>query len=93
MSITDEIYRELSDGLGKGLDWQQFLAKHSNSKGPLYNAIGRFSTEVELKIRDLNEERNRVQIELDQAGLRLDSLDRKIKEGESWPAPNSGTTY
>jgi chromosome segregation ATPase len=83
MSLTDEIYRELSDGLEKGLDWQQFLAKYSGSKGPLYNAIGRFFTEVELKIRALNEERNRVQSELDQAGLRLDSLDQRIKEGES----------
>ena len=83
MSLTDEIYRELSDGLEKGLDWQPFVSKYSNSKGPLYNAIRRFFTEVELKIRALNEERNRVQSELDQAGLMLDSLDRKIKEGES----------
>ena len=83
MSLTDEIYLELCDGLGKGLDWQQFLAKHSASKGPLYNAIGRFFTEVELKIRALNEERNRVQSELDRAGLRLDSLDQKIEEAES----------
>jgi len=83
MSLTDDIYRELSDGLEKGLDWSQFLAKHSTSKGPLYNAIGRLFTEVEFKIRALNEERNRVQSELDQAGLRLDSLGQKIKEGES----------
>ncbi len=83
MSLTDKIYRELSDGLGKDLDWQQFLVKHSSSKGPLYNAIGRFFTEVGLKMRTLNEEGNRVQSELDQTGLTLDSLDRKIKEGES----------
>ncbi len=51
MSFTEDIYRELSDGLGKDLDWQQFLVKHSSSKGPLYNAIGRFFTEVGLKMR------------------------------------------
>ena len=38
MSLTDEIYLELLDGLEKGLDWQRFLAKYSTSKGPLYNA-------------------------------------------------------
>jgi len=83
MSLTDEIYRELLDGLENNLDWQQFLAKHSASKGPLYNAIGRFFTEVGPKIAALNEEGNRVQSELDQAGLTLDSLDQKIKEAES----------
>jgi len=83
MSLTDEIYLELCDGLEKGLDWQEFLAKHSASKGPLYSAIGRLFTEVEPKIVALNEEKSRVQSELDQAGLTLDSLDRKIKEAES----------
>jgi chromosome segregation ATPase len=83
MSLTDEIYHELLDGLEKGLDWQQFLTKHSGSKGPLYNAIGRFFTEVELKIRALNEEKSRVQGELNQAGLELDSLDQRKEEAES----------
>jgi chromosome segregation ATPase len=83
MSLTDEIYRELIDGLEKGLDWQKFLAKHSGSKGPLYNAIGRFFTEVELKIRALNEEKSRVQGELNQAGLELDSLDQRKEEAGS----------
>jgi len=83
MSLTDEIYRELWDGLEKGLDWSQFLAKHSGSKGPLYTAIGRFFTEVGTKIAALKEEGSLVQSKLDQAGLRLDSLDQKIKEGEN----------
>ena len=61
MSLTDDIYRELSDGWDKGLDWQQFITKYSNSKGPLYNAIRRFFTEVGIKIAALNEENNRVQ--------------------------------
>ena len=83
MSLTDEIYGELWDGLEKGLDWQQFLAKHSTSKGPLYTAIGRFFIEVGTKISALKEEWSLVQSQLDQAGLTLDSLDRKIREGES----------
>jgi len=83
MSLTDEIYRELSGGLENNLDWQQFMVKHSASKGPLYNAIGRFFTEVGPKIAALKEEESRVQSELDQAGLRLDSLDQREKEAES----------
>jgi len=83
MSLTDEIYRELLDGLEKKLDWQQFMAKYSASKGPLYNAIGLFFTEVGPKIVALNEEKSRVQSELDQAGLTLDSLDQRKKEAES----------
>jgi len=83
MSLTDEIYRELLDGLEKGLDWEQILAKYGASKGPLYNAITRLFTEVKPKIVALNEEKKRAQSELDQAGLTLDSLYQKIKEAES----------
>lgn len=83
MSLTDEIYYELLDGLEKGLDWGQILAKYGASKGPLYNAIARFFAEVRPKIVALNEEKSRAQRELDQAGLTLDSLYRKIKEAES----------
>jgi len=83
MSLTDDIYHELIDGLEQGLDWQQFRAKHNNSKGPLYNAIGRFFTEIGPKVAALNEENSRVQSKLDQARLTLDSLGQKINEGES----------
>ena len=83
MSLTDEIYTELMDGLEKGPDWQGFLAKYRNTKGPLYNALGRVIREVEGKIRALTEKKVKVQEEVDQAGLTLDSLDRKIKEAES----------
>lgn len=79
VSLTDEIYAELVDGLKTGLDWTQFLAKHSASKGPLYNAIGRFLNDMESKVGALNE----VQTELDQAGLQLDSLHQKVKEAEN----------
>jgi len=85
MSLTDDIYRELLDGRDKGLDfnWQQFIAKYSNSKGPLYNAIARFFTEIGPKIAASNEEKDRVQGELDEAELTLDSLDQRKKEEES----------
>jgi chromosome segregation ATPase len=80
MSYTDEIYRELMEGLDKGVDWQHFLDKYGSSKGPLYNAAGRVLTEVGAQLEDLNEERNLVQTKLDQAKLTLKSLDEKIEE-------------
>ena len=83
MSITDQIYAELVDGLEKGLDWTAFVAKHSASKGPLYNAIGRFFNDMEPKVKALGE----VQAKLDAAGFELDSLDSKIKEAGSSLAP------
>jgi len=83
MSLTDEIYRELCEGPEKGLGWQHFLAKYSASKGPLYNAIGRFFNEVGAKIPALNEERSRLQSEVEQAGLTLDSINLKAKEAET----------
>jgi len=83
LSLTDEIYAELVDGLKSGLDWAHFLAKHGASKGPLYNAIGRFFNDMEDMVRTLSE----VQAKLDEAGLKLDSLDQKIKEAESSLAP------
>jgi len=85
-SLTDKIYQELVDGLETGLDWPCLLAKHGASKGPLYNAIGRFFKDMEPKVRELNEVQAKLGaagLELDQAGLKLDSLDQKIKEAGS----------
>ena len=79
LSLTDEIYAELVDGLKTGLDWPQFLAKHGASKGPLYNAIGRFIRDMEPKVRELGG----VQAKLDAGGLKLDQLDQRIKEAEN----------
>jgi chromosome segregation ATPase len=82
MSYTDEIYRELMDGLDKGLDWQHFLDKHGSSKGPLYNAARRVLIEIGAQIEALNEERSQIQTKLDQTRLTLESLDEKMEEAE-----------
>jgi len=83
LSLTDEIYSELVDGFKLGLDWTAFIAKHGASKGPLYNALGRFFNDLEPKVRELGA----VQTKLDDAGLALDSLNQNIKEAESSLAP------
>ncbi|MBA7687103.1 hypothetical protein ES703_95563 [subsurface metagenome] len=83
LSLTDQIYQELVDGLKTGLDWPHFLAEHKDSKGPTYNAIGRFLHDMEPKVRALGE----VQAKLDQRGLELGSLDQRIKEAENSLAP------
>ena len=52
LSLTEEIYAELVDGLKTGsLDWTAFIAKYSASKGPLYNAIGDSFTIWNPKLR------------------------------------------
>ena len=78
VSLTDEIYGGLVDGLKTGLDWTQFLAQHGASKGPLYNAIGRFFNDMEPKARALGE----IQAQLDEGGLKLNQLGQEIKEAE-----------
>ena len=83
ISLTDEIYQALVDGLKTGLDWPHFLAEYGASKGPLYNAFGRFQRDMEPKVREFAT----VQAKLDEAGLELDSLDQQIKEAESSLAP------
>lgn len=83
VSLTEQIYQELMDGLETGLDWAHFLAKYGASKGPLYNAFGRFQRDMEPKFKALAE----VQTKLDQSGLALDQLDQQIKEAESSLAP------
>ncbi len=91
MSLTDEIYAELVDGLKTGsLDWTAFTAKHRASKGPLYNAIGQFIRDMEPKVRALSEVQAKLDasgLKLDQAGLTLNSLDQRIKEAEGSLAP------
>ena len=90
MSLTDEIYRELVDGLRTGLDYAHFQAKYRNSKGPFYNAFGRLTRDMEPKVRELGgvqAELDAAGLKLDQAGLTLDSLDQQIKEAESSLAP------
>ncbi|MBA7469106.1 MAG: hypothetical protein GH158_07100 [Dehalococcoidia bacterium] len=83
MSLTDEIYRELVDGLRTGLDYAHFQAKYRNSKGPFYNAFGRLTRDMEPKVRELGG----VQAKLDAAGLTLDQLYQQIKEAEASLAP------
>ncbi len=83
MSLTDEIYRELMDGLRTGLDYTHFQDKYRNSKGPFYNAFGRLTRDMESKVRELGG----VQAKLDAAGLMLDQLYQQIKEAEASLAP------
>jgi len=78
LSLTGEIYQALVDGLKTGLDYTHLQAKYGTSKGPFYNAYGRFIRDMEPKVRELGA----VQAKLDASGLLLDSLDQRIKEAE-----------
>ena len=85
LSLTDEIYQALVDGLKTGLDYTHLQAKYGTSKGPFYNAYGRFIRDMEPKVRELGAVQAKLTqagLKLDQAGLALDELDRQIKEAE-----------
>jgi len=73
MTLTDQIYDELLNGLNGGVDWEHFLSKYGTSKGPLYNALGRLLRDITAQIEALGEEKRKTQEELNQ----------KIKETES----------
>ena len=83
MTLTEQIYSELVDGLDKGVDWEQFLSKYRTSKGPLYNAVGMVLQDIMVQVADLDEEKRKTQEEVNLGGLRLDSLNQKIREAES----------
>jgi chromosome segregation ATPase len=83
LSLTDQIYQELVEGLKPGLDYTHLQVKYRNSKGPFYNAYGRLIRDMEPKVRELGA----VQGKLAAAGLKLDQLDQRTKEAESSLAP------
>jgi len=83
MTLTDQIYDELLNGLSEGVDWEHFLNKYGTSKGPLYNALGRLLRDIAVQLAALGEEKKKAQEELNQSGLRLDSMNGRIKEAES----------
>jgi len=41
LSLTDQIYQELVDGLKTEQDYTHLRAKYDANKGPFYNALGR----------------------------------------------------
>jgi len=89
-SLTDEIYQALVDGLKTGLDYTHLQAKYRNNKSSFYNAFGRFSRDMEPKVRELGAVQAKLDaagLKLDQAGLTLDSLDQRVKEAEGKIAP------
>jgi chromosome segregation ATPase len=83
MTLTEQIYDELMNGLYKGVNWEDFLGKYGASKGPLYNAIGRVIQNVGVQVEALGEDGRKAQEEVNQSGLMLDSLNQSIKEAES----------
>ena len=46
MSLTDEIYRDLMDGLKNGVEYDKVRLKWEGSKGPFYNALQRVFADV-----------------------------------------------
>ncbi len=90
LSLTDQIYQELVDGLKTEQDYMHLRVKYDTNKGPFYNALGRLYRDMWPKVQEFTEVQAKLDaagLKLDQAGLMLDSLDQRIKEAKSSLAP------
>jgi SMC interacting uncharacterized protein involved in chromosome segregation len=83
MSLTEQIYQKLMDGLGRGLDCGEVMAKYSGSKGPVYNALGRAIRDASAQVTALAEKRKQIQKEADEAEQKRESLRHEVEEAES----------
>ncbi len=75
ISLTERIYIELTEGINKGLDWDELLRKYGKSKGPLYGAFSRFIVESQGQIEKLVSE-------IKQKGEKDKELDSLLGEKE-----------
>jgi chorismate mutase len=74
MTLTDEIRKELREGLRKGVKYEQIRVKFDKDKGPFYNALGTVFTDIGAEIESLASERNRIAEEVAKAKAKLDGL-------------------
>jgi len=74
MTLTDEIRKELREGLRKGVKYEQIRVKFDKDKGPFYNALGTVFTDIGAEIESLASERNRIAEEVAKAKAKLGGL-------------------
>lgn len=89
-SLTEQIYLELLEGVEKGLDWGEFLAKYGKNKGSLYNAFSRALPQLRARCEKLfaeirEKEGRRKEIDRDMAlgEERKRELDQATREAET----------
>jgi len=74
MTLTDEIHRELMEGLRTGLDYDRLRLKWEKSKGPFYNALQRVFAEGGIQLEDLSSQMRALQKKAAAAQKKLDVL-------------------
>ena len=89
-SLTEQIYLELMEGVEKGLDWDEVLAKFGKSKGPLYNAFSRTLPQLMARCEGLfaeisqgEEKRKELDKDIAQRGERKRELDQALGDAET----------
>lgn len=89
-SLTEQIYLELMAGVEKGLDYDEFLAKYSGSKGPLHNAFSRALPQLKAKCQNLftetrqrEERRQEANKQIAQGQERQRELSRAVRDADT----------
>ena len=72
MTLTDEIYAELKNGLWTGLDYDELRSKYEKSKGPFYNAL-------QMVLADTSAEATKLSSEVKALRRRGDEEKAKLK--------------
>lgn len=83
MTLTDEIYHELMDGLKNGVDYEQMRLKWKGSKGPFYNALQRFFADVAAELGKAFSDLNAALQKSGEAQQRLALLEAKERKIET----------
>lgn len=82
MTLTDEIYRELMDGLRTGVDYDKVRLKWEGSKGPFYNALQRVFADAATEVAQASSELNaalQASRESQQRAAALEAQERKAE--------------
>jgi len=83
MTLTDEIYHELMDGLRSGVDYEQIRLKWEGSKGPFYNALQRVFAYVAAELGKAFSDQNAALQKSGEAQQRLALLEAEERKIET----------
>lgn len=74
VTLTDEIRKELREGLRKGVKYEQIRVKFDRDKGPFYNAIETVFTDTGAEIESLASERDKIAGQVEKAKSELERI-------------------
>lgn len=80
MSLTDEIYAELKNGLWTDLDYDGLRLKYEKNKGPFYNALQMVLAESGTEMTKLPSELKVLRGKVDEEKAKLKSLSDQQEE-------------